>query len=79
MIGLWASRMCVFLIDHWHERVQFTVSGPILGLWVFEDVRKQTEQAEEQAPKQHFFMATALVPASRFLSWVPALISTWDL
>jgi hypothetical protein len=53
-----------------------TVGGAIPGLVVLGSIRKQAEQAmEEQGGKQHAFVVSASVPASRSLPQVPVSTS----
>ena len=60
---------------------QFTVGEDTRGLVVLSSVRKQAEQAVKSKPvsNQCSSMASASVPASRFLPWVPALMFLDDV
>ena len=67
----------VLVIIGRHERIYLTVVVPLqasVPFWY----KKGWWSYREQASEQHSSMVSALVPATRFLPWVPALASPVD-
>lgn len=58
---------CIFLIDDWFERTQFTEDAITPGLVVLGIIRRQVEQAIEQDNKHLPSMASALFTVSKYL------------